>query len=610
MSPFNPDKFRLDSTSSGGVNGTIDRKIEKLSKKCADLIQKNKHKEAKKILDEIKELKSLRLPDEEEAASSEQDSQVTTLERTLVTTPSFSDQEKTVATTPAFLDQEKTVATTPAFSDQEKTVATTPAFSDKEKTVATTAQLDSDKVDTVETSEEKKEPELKHLIRTEENSTVFGESQSDANSTVSGTRGNAIMAGACLIVFFTMAAFSYLAFKDFPGKGNYFDWLRAESIIQRAESERKQGNFTEAIKHYAEAFEIYPESSKSLHAEGSLQLQFGKVDQALSALEKAVQKNDKDPDLLRDYANALRLNEEYQKAFDIVSRLDQKETNTPQNKALLGLIEIAQKHPDAATYIRESMLTKGVNHDRDFYAGIYYRITGDNQKSLESLEKANQAQRDNVHTLVEYIKAKNDLNQIAEKEAAELVGLAPEWAGSWYIKGEQLEKSKKFDEAAQSFEKVAKLDPKNSDRFSRTAQNYLKAGKNAEALRCAYDGLKLRPDEFNCIEIIGEADESISPEKMQELYQKALTAHPKYDQGWRGLAFWQKQAGKVMEALESQSKAVKLDPENASNWYGLAVYLDQCHNNSQALRAAAEAMSLEPENEKYTDLRMKLLSRN
>lgn len=629
MSPFNPDKFRLDSTSLGGVNVSIDRKIEKLSKKCAELIQKNKHKEAKKLLEEIKELKALRLPEDDDNQTNKLDAELE-LDKTLITTPAFQlseqmesngsgDQEKTVVTAQAAMDQEKTVITPQSILDlekQESTVITGANPFEMEKTLITTPQFNPEQ----EQQENQQESRLKQAFDRSASSRSDNtkSSEENENKDFSRTKNNATMvgAGACVIIFFTMAAFSYFAFKDFPGKGNYFEWLRSESVFQKAESERKQGNFKSAIKLYNEAATIYPDSAKALHEAGQVELYAGTNANALVPLEKAAQLNQKNSDYQRDYANALRLNEQGVKAFDIVSRLDQKEKNTPQNKALLGLIEVGLKQPDAETFISDAMRTQSTganlnqNHDRDFYAGIYYRIKGEREKSLECLQRANQARPFDVRTLVEYIKAKNQLDQVAEKEAEDLTKLAPEWTASWYIKGEQMEKASKFDQAAECFAKVAKLDPNNSDRFSRLAQNYSKAGKKADAIRAAYDGLKLRNDDFNCIEVIGEADASITPEKMEELYQKALAIHPTYDQGWRGLAFWQNKSGKIMAALESQSKAVKADPENASNWYGLAVYLDHFQNKSQALRAAAEAMSLEPENEKYTELRMKLLSRN
>ncbi len=136
MSPFNADKFRLDSTSQGGVNGSIDRKIEKLSKKCADLIQRNKHKDAKKILEEIKELKSLRLPEEE--TNTQYQDIIPELEKTLISTPVLQIPD-------AVNNLEKTVITTPAFSDQEKTVVTTPSITESD------------------IEPEKKEPQLKHF---------------------------------------------------------------------------------------------------------------------------------------------------------------------------------------------------------------------------------------------------------------------------------------------------------------------------------------------------------------------------------------------------------------------------------------------------------------
>lgn len=631
MSPFNPDKFRLDVTSDGGVNGTIDRKIEKLSKKCADLIQKNKHKEAKRILDEIKELKSLRLPDEEDLASAQQASEVDELEKTLISsidlpstemdlpaTIGISDMEKTLITTPLVADQEKTVVTTPSVSEQEKTVVTTPDISNMDKTLVTTLQFIPESIESVaqsphpEVTKEKKEPKLKPNIRTEENKAELKDNQTQTTSTISGAKNTAIMTGASLIVFLTMSVFSYLAFKDFPGKGNYFDWLRSESVYQKANSESKRGNFEAAIKHYLEAAEIYPDSTKSLHEAGKIQLVYSYLKPKLDSLEKAARLSPNNSEYQRDYAYGLTVNLEFQKALEIVSRLEQKEKDSPQNKALLALIKCRLNHADAERYIREAMLSDSKDsqtiHDRDFYAGQYYRFKLDSKKAFEYLERAHKTRPYDILTLSSLIEVKKTNYLDTEKETELLVQLAPEWPNSWYTKGWLLRNKKNYDLAIDCFKKAIQLAPTKAYLYSVLAETYLEAGKKADALKAAYDGLKVDAGEFDCISVIGKADENIEPAKMEELYRKGLSKIPDGDEGWNGIATWQDRQGKVTQALESQAKAVKLFPEHAGYWYGLALYLDECHNKTQALRALSEAIAIDPENEEYDALYAELLS--
>ncbi len=553
MSPFNPDKFRLDSTSPGGVNTSIDRKIEKLSKKCAELIQKNKHKDAKKILSEIKELKALRLPEEESIPDQE---------NTLITTPvlqlpdsedsDLSEMEKTLATTPLILDQETTVISPQAAPPVVQKIPT-----ELDRTVVTMP--------------------FKPDAATQENKHKELENSADSKFK---NKGTIIGIGACVLTFFVMAAFSFFAFKDFPGKGNYFDWLRAESVYQKAEAERKEGNFDKAIITYEEANKIYPELAKAADARGLIQILKGQDKDALSSLEDAAYNGPKNSRFQRDYANALRLNNQEVKALEVVTKLDTKDSAVAQNKALLALIQLQLKQPEADDSIRQATSNAGngdTNFERDYYAGIFYRIKGDLANSQECFKRANKAEPMNVLALVEYIKAKELQEEDTTQEASDLTKIAPKWSGS----------------------------------YSKAALAYLKAGKNADAVKFAYDGLKLHSADFNCLDVITKADEHAVPEKMEELYKKALSATPNEPSGWSGLALWQsKQEDKSMQALESQAQSVKLDQKNAAAWYQLALYLEMYQNKKEALRAAAEAMSLEPENEKYTGLRMKLLSSN
>lgn len=554
MSPFNPDKFRLDSTSPGGVNTSIDRKIEKLSQKCAELIQKNKHKDAKKILSEIKELKALRLPEEESNPDQE---------NTLITTPVFQlpDSEDS-----DLLEMEKTLATTPLILDQETTVVSTQATPHVVQKIPT--ELDR----TVVTMPFK--PDASAL----ENKNRELENSADSKFKDKGT---IIGIGACVLTFFVMAAFSFFAFKDFPGKGNYFDWLRAESVYQKAEAERKEGNFDKAIVNYEEANKIYPELAKAADARGLIQILKGQEKDALSSLEDAAYNSPKNSRFQRDYANALRLNNQEVKALEIVTKLDTKDSAVAQNKALLALIQLQLKRPEADDSIRQATSNAGntgeTNFERDYYAGIFYRTKGDLANSQECFKRANKAEPMNVLALVEYIKAKELQKEDVTQETSDLTKIAPKWSGSYSI----------------------------------AALACLKAGKNADAVKFAYDGLKLQSADFICLDVITKADEHAVPEKMEELYQKALSENQNEPTGWSGLALWQsKQENKSMQALESQARAVKLDQKNAAAWYQLALYLDKFQNKKEALRAAAEAMSLEPENENYTGLRMKLLSSN
>ncbi len=560
MSPFNPDKFRMDSTSQGSVNTSIDRKIEKLSKKCAELIQKNKHKDAKKILSEIKELKALRLPEDD--GSTEQ-------EKTLITTPAFqpSDTDKSQDSDLKDLDlseMEKTLATTPLILDQETTVITTQAAPPVVQKIPT--ELDK----TVITM-----PFKPNAPTQEKNHEELEESDSSKFK----NKGTIIGIGACVLTFFVMAAFSFFAFKDFPGKGNYFDWLKAESVFQKAESERKEGSFDKAIINYEEANKIYPELAKAADARGLIQIFKGQDKDALSSFEDAAYNSPKNSRFQRDYANALRLNNQEVKALEIVTKIDTKDSGVAQNKALLALIQLQLKQPEADHSMRQATSNahnaSDTNFERDYYAGIFYRTKGDLANSLECFKRANKAEPMNVLALTEYIKAKELQKEDASLEASDLTKIAPKWVGS----------------------------------YSKAALAYLKAGKNAEALKYANEGLKLNSANFDCLDVITKADEHAVPEKMEELYQKALSENPNDPSGWSGLALWQsKQEGKSIQALESQAKSVKLDQKNAAAWYQLALYLELFQNKKEALRAAAEAMSLEPENEKYTDLRMKLLS--
>ncbi|MDX2106872.1 MAG: hypothetical protein SFY67_10765 [Candidatus Melainabacteria bacterium] len=596
MSPFNPDKFRLDSTSQGGVNSSIDRKIEKLSKKCAELIQKNKHKDAKKILSEIKELKALRLPEDDSVSN---DKAIAELEKTVVTTPMlqipdsaqrFPDQEKTLATTPLVLDDQEKTVVSPAQEVQkipeelDKTVVTMPFHPEQNFPAQNNVQQTSP-LQNVE------DQVLNQTKESKNRSTIFG-------------------IGACILTFFVMALFSFLAFKDFPGQGNYFDWLRAESVYQKAESERNAGSFDQAITSYLEANKIYPDLAKAADARGSVQLIKEQNKEALSSFKDAALSNPKNSRFQRDYAYALALNDEEVKATEIVTKLDTKESGATQNKALLALLQLKSKQSDADSTISQALAkSNDANAERDFYAGLFYRLKGDLARSQECFKRATTAEPLNVLALLELIKTKEMQNEDATKETNDLTKLAPNWVGAWHMNAKQNESQKKFSEAAENYAKAAKLEPNNSDRFSRAAQAYLQAGKKQDAIKYAQDGLKIRTADFNCLDVISKADENANPLKMEDLYRKALSENEDYAPGWSGLALWQsKQEGKSLEALESQAKALKLDQKDAESWYQLALFLESFNNRKEAQRAAAEAMSLAPENEKYTELRMKLMA--
>ncbi len=620
MSPFNPDKFRLDSTSQGGVNSSIDRKIEKLSKKCAELIQKNRHKDAKKILSEIKELKSLRLPEDEIASNHDLDD----LEKTVVTTPllqsphlnnDYQELEKTLATTPLSLENQEKTVVSPLQEiqqippDLDKTVVTTP-FNPEQITIDQNQQQQS-----VQQQQQQQKPQQNPSTPQKPprlpDSSQVQESLETLPIQKVGTQKSTIFGiCACVAAFFVMAFFSFLAFKDFPGRGNYFDWLRAESVYQKAESERSQGSFDSAIANYIEANKIYPELAKAADARGQIQLIKGQLKEALASFKDAAQNNPKNSKFQRDYANALRLNDEEVQAVEIVTMLDTKEPGAPQNKALLALLQLKLKQPEADTTLAKALSnTNDSNFERDYYAGIYYQTKEDLPNSLTCFKRANKAEPMNVLGLLELIKTKALQKEDATQEASDLTKVAGNWVESWHCNAVQNELQKKYSEAAESYAKASKLDAGNSERFSRAAKAYLEAGNNANAIKFAQEGLKLSASNFDCLDVISKADEHADPSKMEELYQNALKEVPDSAPGWSGLASWQSQReDRSLEALESQAKAVKLNPKDALMWYQLAIYLDSCGNTKEAIRAAAEAMSLEPENEKYTELRMNLLS--
>ncbi|MGZ5304976.1 MAG: tetratricopeptide repeat protein, partial [Bacteroidia bacterium] len=197
----------------------------------------------------------------------------------------------------------------------------------------------------------------------------------------------------------------------------------------------------------------------------------------------------------------------------------------------------SQQQADAIT--SKLSVYKQMEFDRSFFDGIKEKMSGNNQRALQSFANCVKVDPNSSAAHYELARTYLQLSQLPDAEAEALKAVKLEDNNKWYklLLAEVYKYQKKLAPATEMYEKVTQQNPEDAEYYMELANLYLYQNKPTDALK-VYDRME---KQFG-------TNEDIS-----------LQRHRIY-----------LETGKTDKAIEEVNKLIKADPQNISYQYILA----------------------------------------
>lgn len=168
------------------------------------------------------------------------------------------------------------------------------------------------------------------------------------------------------------------------------------------------------------------------------------------------------------------------------------------------------------------------------------------------------------------------------------------------IKGIELYKQGKYDEAIQAFDEAIGLDPNYAKAWSHKGYALSKQGKYDEAIECLDEAIRLDPNDTYpwgvkglVLEMQGNHDEAI------KCFDEAIGRDPNDANAWAGygvvlaeIGNYDEAIGYFSEALKGYDADIEIDPNDAAAWKGKGHALNLLGRTTEANAALAKADEL------------------
>ena len=317
-----------------------------------------------------------------------------------------------------------------------------------------------------------------------------------------------------------------------PGKSAaYYHFALGHLYAELAGAYGNKGDLLDkAIDNYREALKADPEAAFLAEELSDLYVQAGRLREAVSEAQAALEKNPNDTNsrrlLGRIYMRLLgdprqgSVNEEMvQRAIEQFKKLSEAAPKDVETWLTLGrLYKLAQNSNEAEAAYKKVLELDPAHEEALIGLAMVYSDLGDQPRAAEMLRRV-VAKNPTARTLTALGRTYEQQKEYAQ--AAEIfkqaLAMSPDNASLKYSLAENLLMSEQMDEAVKVFGELAQEDPKDYRPALRLSQVYRQRGKLAEARAelkrardAAPDNLEVRYHEVNLLESEGKIDESIA----------------------------------------------------------------------------------------------------
>lgn len=296
----------------------------------------------------------------------------------------------------------------------------------------------------------------------------------------------------------------------------------------------------------------------------------GRLDEALSVLDSALEQAGDVPNLLRDKANIHLLKSDYVDAAKVLERLVLVEPDVPENWLVKGWTFLAQGTDSGAAQALECA-ERVLKLDDTLFEG--HSLCGDSLLDLGRWQEAYEA----------------------FEHAAKL---APDQfnASNWAARGDRFLDDEQLALAGQAYERAIEQDEKSAEGWYGMGQVQYRSGRSAKALE-AFERASAADGRF-IAGFLSAGDiyfELNQPERALSSFQRAASAQPGDPRPWAYIGDAHARLGRQGEACKAYGQALALDPNDAETWNALGNSQFKLDQLDKAAQSYERALSILPD---------------
>ncbi|PSB01143.1 serine/threonine-protein kinase [Merismopedia glauca] len=272
---------------------------------------------------------------------------------------------------------------------------------------------------------------------------------------------------------------------------------KATDFLQQGDRLIELQKYDEALTAFDRALQKQPDSIDAWNGKGTALLKLNKYDLAIAAFEKSTTIDPKSfaawlhkGEALTAIKNYTEASQAFKEAWQI-----QPQSFEALNKYGLTLL-LLDNHSEALDIYEKALKIKQDDPETWFYQGIALGKLQRYSAALASFDKALQIKPDYGKALVGKGLALNGLNKYQQAIAFfnQAIEIQPDLSEAWLGKGKALQALAQHNEALYAFEQTLKTAPDNPEIWNLKGESLLQLGKYKDALVAFEEAVRLKPD--------------------------------------------------------------------------------------------------------------------
>jgi tetratricopeptide (TPR) repeat protein/ADP-heptose:LPS heptosyltransferase len=409
--------------------------------------------------------------------------------------------------------------------------------------------------------------------------------------------------------------------------------MDTESIFLEGLCHHLKGQLDLAEVCYRNVLENYPKHSDALHHLGLLNLQAGRIPQAITDIQRSLRLNPKQPNAFTNLGYCFNLIGEYEKAAKSChAALELDSTNHSAWSNLGNAQRGSRLVIEARASYKKALSLQPANSRYIYNVGITFFDQGEFEEAQRLFQEclAIDSGVPEPQNSLSACSLKLQDPEAALYYAESAIKLKPNYSEAWTNRGAALNALKRYEDALASFDRSIELKSDDAPAWGNrgVTLNGLKRHKDALA---SYDrSIELKPDdpqtwlnrgvalnELKChTDALASYDRSIElkpndPQTwlnrgvaLNELkrhadalasYDRSIDIKPDYSEAWLNRGLTLNELERHADALASYDRSIELKPDDALTWLNRGVTLSALNQHVQALASYEQSIKLKPE---------------
>ena len=362
----------------------------------------------------------------------------------------------------------------------------------------------------------------------------------------------------------------------------------------------RRAEYAEAEKAALVITEEFPNHESGWKALGSVFKQVGKLNEAVTAMQRSVQLAPKDAESHSNLGvtlNELGRFDEAEAAYNQAIALKSDSAIAHYNLGVT-LKELGKVDEALASYNR-SIALEPDNAEAHSNLGVTLKDLGRLNEAEASYTQAIALKRDYAEAHCNLGNLLQELGRLDEAEASykQAIALKSGFSKAHYNLGVTLKELGRVDEALVSYNRAIALEPDSAEAHCHLGNAFQELGRLDEAEACYTRAIVLKPDYAeaycnlgNALQDLGRLDEA------EASYNQAIAVKPSFTEAYSNLGNALNELGRLDEAEAAYNQAIALKSDSAIAHYNLGVTLKELGRVDEALASYNRAIALEPDN--------------